>query len=89
MTINEYLKQKGLESRVKKFKKWASVNVGFSHADGTFDETQLDIMFPGTKAGAAELSELYSEFCRENNFAENTVENIVVIKCADIYDDLP
>lgn len=43
-------------------------NIGFINDEGREDETQFD----GVKS-IRELQELFSGFCKENNFPENTV----------------
>lgn len=41
--------------------------IGFINSDGAEDETELDAY------NLAELAELYSDFCKENGFKQNTV----------------
>lgn len=41
--------------------------IGFVNNEGREDETELDAF------NLQELQEVYSEFCKENNFKQNTV----------------
>jgi hypothetical protein len=45
-------------------------DIDFINSDGEVDETQFDAK------GTEELSEIYSEFCKENGFKSNTVISI-------------
>lgn len=41
--------------------------IGFINCDGAEDETELDAY------NLAELEKIYSDFCKENDFKQNTV----------------
>lgn len=88
MTIQECITRNGLQSEITVFKVWNSVDIDFINSDGMEDETQLDVMFIGTKAGNEELAKLYREFCRENKFPTNTVLSVTVVKSTYTYAEL-
>lgn len=69
-------------------KRWNNVNVNFINSNGQEDEVQFSIKGAGTKAGLNELSELFSEFCKENGFKTNTVTGITIVEAADSFDEL-
>lgn len=50
-----------------------TVDVDFVHPDGNLDQTQFDLY---SETPERELEVLYSDFCKENNFAENTVRGV-------------
>lgn len=88
MTIKECIKAKGIQTEVNSLKIWQSVNIQFFRPNGDEDETQLDVNRIGTETGNDELQELYNDFCKENGFNNNTVQNIIVVDSAFNYEDL-
>lgn len=56
-----------------------SVTIGFINEKGRDDETQLDIL----PYDERDLSSLFSEFCKENGFPEDTVTYIPIVQMAE------
>ena len=56
-----------------------SVTIGFINEKGRDDETQLDIL----PYDERDLSSLFSEFCKENGFPEDTVTYIHIVQMAE------
>lgn len=48
-----------------------TVDIDFINQDGNLDQTQFDLY---SETPEMELEVLYRDFCKENNFAENTVQ---------------
>lgn len=60
------------------------VQIGFVNSDGEEDEVEFSIK-PYDKR---ELSSLYKDFCKENNYPNNTVKYISVAKVAESMESL-
>ena len=86
MTIREFIKKHGWNSEtvVKKTDKVMSVAVVFESDVSGLDETEFDI----NAYDCLELNELYTDFCRENKCAVNTVVNVIIKKSAASMDYL-
>lgn len=61
-----------------------NVNVVFESPDNDMDETQFSIR----AFDISELDELFSNFCKENNYSQNTVFNIIVTQVAETMEEL-
>lgn len=61
-----------------------SVDIGFADKEGREDETQIDI----NAYDEQELSELFADFCKENQFPINTVTCVAIVQIADTIDEL-
>ena len=83
-TISGYLSEFGFQYNCPENHKWMTVNVDFINNDGMEDQTQFDIK----KFNEKNLILLFHDFCRENNFATNSVIGIEVVRSAESYDDL-
>lgn len=82
MTIKQYFANGGkweVECDTSKPYRAMSVNIGFLHAKGKEDEVQFDIQ----AYDVDELSRLFNEFCKENNFPTNTVMYVTVVQIAE------
>ena len=88
MNIQECLKKNGLQMEVDELKRYQMVDIDFINSDGKEDETQFSVSFIGTKAGEEELTQLFSDFCKENGFKTNTVQSITVVASADKWSEL-
>lgn len=77
MTIKQCIKEKGwqMESDTEPPYRSMDVSIGFQ-TDGFADETQFHI----NTYDVNELTELYSEFCKENNIPKNTVTSISIVQ---------
>lgn len=85
MTIREYLKKNGWQIECKpELCKAMSVTIGFINEKKQEEETQMDILAYNEK----ELSSLFSEFCKENGFPQNTVTYIDVVQIAESLEKL-
>ena len=68
---------------------WANVDITFYNtSDKRCDETEFTISNVFTNEGIEELDELFSDFCKENNFSENQVCDIRVVMLAATEDEL-
>lgn len=89
MTILKYVKEKGWQTEIDgPLKRYQTVDIGFVNSDGNDDETQFSVNGAGTTQGVKELTELFAQFCKENNFATNTVTSITIVAVADTYEEL-
>lgn len=88
MDLREYIEQNGLLSNVSSFMEWQAVNIGFLNSRKSEDEVQFDIQRVDTNDGIKELSALFSDFCKENGFPNNTVQYVAVVKSASTYEEL-
>lgn len=61
-----------------------NVDVSFINSEGREDETQFSIKAYDTQ----DLSDLFNDFCKENNFKRDTVFAITVVEMADTMDEL-
>lgn len=77
MTIKQYIAKFGwqMEGVTCSLYRSMDVDVGFEN-NGVPDETQFQI----NAYDVDELTELFSEFCRENLIAKNTVTNISIVR---------
>lgn len=76
-------------SEVFQIKKCSCVNIGFVTNDGKEDETQLIVKHSLlTKAGEAELSELFDSLTDELNTKSDNVTYITIVASADTADEL-
>ena len=88
MNILECLNKKGLQIEVDSLKRCQSVDISFINSEGKEDETQFDVSHIGTVAGNKELEALFADFCKENGFKTNTVENVTVVASANSFEEL-
>ena len=77
----EYIKKNGwqVECKPELLCGAMSVTIGFINEKGRDDETQLDIL----PYDERDLSSLFSEFCKENGFPEDTVTYIPIVQMAE------
>ena len=61
-----------------------NVDIQFINSDNKADETQFSIKAYDIN----ELSELFTMFCKENNYPRNTVQRITVVEVAETMDQL-
>ena len=61
-----------------------NVDISFINSDGHEDETEFSIR----SFDVNELSELFRDFCKENNFKCNTVTNICIVETANSFETL-
>lgn len=77
MTIKECLREDGIIISCNvTLHRCGEVEVFFRDENDEPDSTCFDVMDPLGKRGENELDELYKEFCKENNFPRNTVDEI-------------
>lgn len=77
MTIKQYIKEKGWQMECDTELPYRSMDVDISfQTDGIADEAQLHI----NAYDVNELTELFSEFCKENNIPNNTVTSINIVQ---------
>lgn len=77
MTIKQYIKEKGWQMESDTELPYRSMDVDISfQTDGIADETQFHI----NAYDVNELTELFSEFCKENNIPNNTVTSINIVQ---------
>lgn len=90
MTIKQFIKKYGVDIDCALMPhRWGEMIVFFDNTrDDREDSTSFDIEHPLTADGANELSELYSDFCKEENIAANTVSGISLNCVAESYDEL-
>ena len=81
MTTIQYIKKNGwqVECEPELLCGAMSVTIGFISEKGRDDETQLDIL----PYDEGNLSSLFSEFCKENGFPEDTVTYIHIVQMAE------
>lgn len=85
MTIRQFIKKQGWQMKCDaKAGRFMSVDIGFMHVNGQEDETQMDI----NAYDEQELSELFADFCRENQLPDDTVTYITIVQIADTMDKL-
>lgn len=87
-SIRQFLTAKGIRLKTDNLRKYQIVHVAFNNEKHQLDEVSFDVHSVGTKAGNAELSELYEDFCKENNFRTDTVVSVTVVASADTKEDL-
>lgn len=76
MTIKQYIKEKGWQIECEtNICRAMDVDVNFVTDEG-MDEVQFSI----PPYGERELNELFTKFCKENNFPRNTVTCISIVK---------
>ncbi len=77
MTIREFVKKRNIirECAVNGCRSM-DVQVVFINDENCDDETEFTI----NAYDWDELAKLYSDFCKENGFPKNTVENIIIAK---------
>ena len=84
MTIKEICRSGKLVAEVLPVKNYSAVDIRFLTTDGREDETQLDLsQSPLTRAGEAELSELWESLCKEFNAKKDSVTSVVIVATAD------
>lgn len=90
MTIEDTLKENGITINCEvTLHHCGDVIVYFYNTeDARADSTSFDVVEPLTKAGEQELSNLYSEFCKENKISCDTVEEIHLNHVAESMDEL-
>lgn len=84
MTIKEICRSGRLVAEVLSVKNYSAVNVRFMTTDKCEDETQLDLSHsPLTRAGEAELTELWESLCKEFNAKKDSMLSAVVVATAN------
>lgn len=84
MTVKECIAKNGWNVPENIKKAW-NVDIGFINTETEMeDETEFSI----SAYDENELSELFSEFCKENKIADNTVIYVSVVEMADDFEDL-
>ena len=61
-----------------------SVQIGFSHKENAFDETEFSISSYDKK----ELGDLFEAFCEENSFENVSVNYLIIVRVAPTMEDL-
>lgn len=85
MTIKQYIKKNGWRIDCQtQFCRVMVVDVVFASDINDLDETQFTIKAYDVE----ELSNLFKLFCKENNYKNNTVQNVVVVEMAETINDL-
>lgn len=86
MTIKQYIRKHGLQyGCYPGLHRAMSVVIAFINDNGKNDETEFSITISDP---VNELDKLFSDFCRENGFARNTVTYISVVRTAESMDKL-
>lgn len=75
MTIQQAWK-KGIGYEGKKLSYRPTFDINFINADGEADETQFTSSSNGWRQIPYELTELFTQFCKENNHPTDTVTSI-------------
>lgn len=88
MNVIECIKKNGVQMEVDSLKRYQTVDICFLDSDGNVDETEFTVKGFCTKAGNKELSDLFSDFCKENGFVRNKVISVTIVKSADTRDEL-
>ena len=84
MTVKECIKKHGWNVPENPKKAW-NVDIGFINSEsGNEDETEFSICAYADD----ELSDLFTDFCKENKIADNTVIYVTVVEMADDFEDL-
>lgn len=77
MDIIDYFKKNGWGRRLrKKRSQKLIIDIDFINNEGKEDQTEFDL----EDYNVNELRALYNNFCRENNFPNNTVIKITVVR---------
>lgn len=77
MTMKQCINKNGWQVNTDTSQPYRSMDVDVTfYNNGTLDETQFLI----GSYNVDELTELFSEFCMENNIPKNTVVNIIVVR---------
>jgi len=84
MTIRQFINKNGWQIECDSLpSRYMCVDVNFS-LNGETDETQFIIR----SYDVTELATLFSEFCKENGYALNTVTGITIVKLAETREQL-
>ncbi len=76
MTIKQCISKNGWQANTDTSQPYRSMDVSVTFENGgTLDETQFLI----NAYNADELTELFLEFCKENNLYQNTVVGITIV----------
>lgn len=85
MTIKQFIMKHGWQMECdSKPGRAMSVDIGFLDHRKMEDETQMDI----NAYDEQELSELFADFCKENQFPINMVTCVAIVQIADTMDEL-
>ncbi|MDY2752331.1 MAG: hypothetical protein SOV22_01865 [Blautia obeum] len=85
MTIKQFIKKHGWQIECdSKPGRAMSVDIGFLDHRKMEDETQMDI----NAYDEQELTELFADFCKENQFPTNTVTYVTIVQIADTMEEL-
>lgn len=85
MTVKEFIRKQGwvVECETKPCR-WMEVNISFENPQKKEDETSFDIH----AYNVDELTNLFMDFCKENEFPFNTVTSITIVAMASTYEEL-
>lgn len=85
MTIGDWIKANGwnFDCCGKKTGKVMTVDISFTHSN-VYDETSFDI----NAYDLAELTNLFQEFCEENDLSDILVTNVRVTAMANSFEEL-
>lgn len=67
---------------------WQSVDIDFLNDKKKLEETSFDVAQVLSKNGQSVLSQLFDDFCIENNFSHPEIVSITVVKSAWTYMDI-
>lgn len=85
MTVEQYIKKHGWNRTVEINENSRAMNVDINfEVGGVNDETEFSIEAFDVK----ELSTLFSDFCRENQFPTDTVTCVTIVETAESMEDL-
>lgn len=90
-TVRNFIKRSGcilLEPWIEEVKKWSCVEINFVNTNDQNDATQFDIENVTSKQGQKDLTNLFEEFCKENDFKLNSVTCITIVATADTHGEL-
>lgn len=87
MTFKQYINKYGLQYDCEPgLHRAISVIIAFINNEEQSDETEFSVMIGENVIN--ELNELFSEFCKENNFPRNTVTYVAIVRAAETMDKL-
>lgn len=87
MTVKQYIQKHGWQYYGEHIILYGaiSVQVGFINDEGNDDETEFSIEVGDCMN---ELDQLFSDFCKENGFSNDTVTYVTIVRTANSMDEL-
>lgn len=86
MTIKQYIQKHGLQWDCDpRLHRAMSVAITFTNNEGEKDEVEFSVIIQDS---VNELNALFSEFCKENGFPQNTVDYVSVVHAAETMKEL-